>query len=143
MRNDQNYYDVQVAFNFPGSGDSMSEYLDRVEWSIQHSGRSYVATRVTRIPEADGSYLMCGGRRCAEFHIEGDVTITARAIYASGSTVAVLGTDSRTLRVVDTTPPVRETPRGAPSVPYCYGNQDVCDETVSNSGLWRVLTNLV
>ena len=142
MRNDQNYYDVQVAFNFPGSGDSMSEYLDRVEWSIQHSGRSYVVTRTTRIPQADGSFLMCGGRRCPEFQLEGSVTVTARAIYDDGSVVAVLGTDSRTMRVVDTTPTVRERPRGAPSVPYCFGDQDVCDETVANAGLWRVLTNL-
>ena len=133
---------MQVSFNFAGWGGSASGHLDRVEWSIQHSGRSYVATRTTRTPEADGSYLMCGGLRCAEFLLEGSVVITARAIYDSGSVVAVLGTGSRSLRVVDTTPPVREKPKGAPSVPYCYGNQDVCDETVANAGLWRALTAL-
>ena len=141
-RNDQNHHDVQVSFNFAGWGGGASGYLDRVEWSIQHSGRSYVATRTTRTPEADGSYLMCRGRRCTDFMLEGDVTITARAIYDSGSVVAVMGTGSRSLRVVDTTPLVREKPSGGPSVPYCYGNQDVCDETVANAGLWRALTSL-
>ena len=56
--------------------------------------------------------------------------------------VAVVGSDSRAFRVIDTTPAVREKPRGAPSIPYCSGNQAACDATVLNIGLWNALTAL-
>ena len=99
-------------------------------------------TRTTRTPETDGSWLLCKGRRCRDLRLEGSVTITARAIFDSGSVVSVIGSDSRSLSVVDTTPTVNETPTGSSGPPYCYGDQDTCDEVVSNSGLWSAYVSL-
>ena len=100
------------------------------------------ATALPGRPEADGSWLLCRGRRCRDLRLEGSVTITARAIFDSGSVVAVLGSDSRSLRVVDTTPPVNETPAGSPSIPYCFGDQDACDDAVASTGLWNAYVSI-
>ena len=164
-----NVGNLDIHVNFAWTGDSSvlaHEHIDRVEWTVQHSGFDHVASYTTHDPESnDGYWSMCRGktggtqtmpvfgpRPCRALQTEGSVTISARAIYdkesqdvegsSTVSVVALVAEDSRAFRVVDTTPAVRERPRGAPSVPYCFGDRDKCNETVENAGLWKALTDL-
>ena len=134
--------DVRVVFNWDGESHiPIEEYIDRVEWTIQHSGRSYVTSRVTHEP-VNGEWSMCGGRRCRILKTLGSVTINARAIYDDGGSppvVSLIAEDSRAFRVVDTTPRVYIPTRRAP---YCSGNRDKCNEVVGNGPLWTALKSL-
>ena len=143
---------ISVAFEW-SSSNPITEYIDRIEWTVSHTGLGSPVEFVTH-GSADGySWPMCNTVRdgtrspigCSLLKTKGSVTITARAIYddhANPPTVALVAEDSRAFRIVDTTPTVRERPRRGPSVPYCSGNQVVCDETVSNAALWKALTGL-
>ena len=134
--------DIRVSFNW--NGDSVipiEDHIDRVEWTLQHSARSYVNSYVTHDP-VNGEWSMCGGRRCRFLKTLGSITINARAIYDDGATppvVALVAEDSRAFRVVDTTPKVYVPTR---SKPYCSGNRDKCNEIVGNAGLWAALKRL-
>ena len=143
---------ISVAFAW-GSSNPITEYVDRVEWTVSHTGIGYPVEFVTR-GSADGySWPMCNSitegsqspTGCSLLKRTGSVTITARAIYddhGSPPVIALVAEASRAFRIIDTTPTVRERPRRGPSVPYCSGNQVVCDETVSNAALWKALTGL-
>ena len=134
--------DIRVSFNWPGSSIGFIEdHIDRVEWTVQHSGRSYSTSHTTN-ESVNGEWSMCGGRRCRALQSLGSVTINARAIYDDGiipPVVHLVAEDSRAFRVVDTTPKVY-----VPSSrkPYCSGNRDKCNEIVSNGPLWTALKNL-
>ena len=134
--------DIRVAFNWPGdSVIPIEDHIDRVEWTLQHSARSYVNSYTTREP-VNGEWSMCGGRRCRALRTLGSITITARAIYDDGGSppvVHLVAEDSRAFRVVDTTPKVYIPTRRAP---YCSGDRDKCNEIVSNASLWSALKNL-
>ena len=120
--------DIRVAFNWTGDSHiPIEDHIDRVEWTVQHSGRSYSTSHITR-EAVDGEWSMCGGRRCRVLRKLGSITITARAIYDDGGSPPVVhlaAEDSRAFRVVDTTPRVY-----IPSSrkPYCSGNRDKCNE---------------
>ena len=76
--------DIRVSFNWPGSSIGFIEdHIDRVEWTVQHSGRSYSTSHTTN-ESVDGEWSMCGGRRCRALQSLGSVTINARAIYDDG-----------------------------------------------------------
>ena len=134
--------DIRVAFNWNGEGHiPIEDHIDRVEWTLQHSARSYVNSFATNEP-VNGEWSMCRERRCRFLKTLGSLTITARAIYDDGATPSVVylvAEDSRTFRVVDTTPKVSIPTSRAP---YCSGNRDTCNEIVSNAGLWSALKNL-
>ena len=149
--------DVQVTFTWAGKSSVLAHvYISRVEWTVQHSAFSHVASYTTHVPESDHAWSMCRGaikdsepgpRPCRAFQTLGSVTINARAIY-DGDVVAVVAEDSRAFRVVDTERPIPVIPQPTtavprpPSIPYCVGDRDKCNETVNNSGLWRALTGL-
>ena len=134
--------DIRVAFNWPGdSVIPIEDHIDRVEWTVQHSGQAWVSSYITREP-VNGEWSMCGGRRCRALKTLGSITINARAIYDDGGSppvVHLVAEDSRAFRVVDTTPKVYIPTRRAP---YCSGNRDKCNELVSNAGLWSALKSL-
>ena len=133
---------VRIYFSFVASSDSAHDYIDRVEWRVQHSGRGYVTAHISREPLDDGSWSMCGEERCRDLRVEGSIIISATAIYDDGGSppvVAVVARDSRAFRILDTTPSVYVPTRRAP---YCSGNRDKCNEIVGNAGLWSALKNL-
>ena len=134
--------DIRVAFNWPGdSVIPIEDHIDRVEWTVQHSGQAWVSSYITSEP-VDGEWSMCGERRCRALQTLGSITINARAIYDDGGSppvVHLVAEDSRAFRVVDTTPRVYIPTRRAP---YCSGNRDKCNEVVGNGPLWTALKNL-
>ena len=143
---------ISVAFAW-GSSNPITEYIDRIEWTVSHTGLGSPVEFVTHGSANGYSWPMCNTVRdgtrspigCSLLKTKGSVTINARAIYDDHGrppTVALVAEDSRAFRIVDTTPTVRERPRRGPPVPYCSGDPDVCDETVSNASLWKALTAL-
>ena len=140
--------DVAVEFNWNVDASVfITDYIDRVEWAVQHSGQSYSTSFTTHEPESDGSWLMCNNP-CRALQTLGSVTISARAIYDNGHSVFLVASDSRAFRVVDTTRPIRVIPQPTtavprpPSVPYCFGDSDGCDEVVGNASLWQAYVRL-
>ena len=101
--------DIRVLFNWTGESHiPIEEHIDRVEWTVQHSGQSWVSSHITH-EAVDGEWSMCRWRRCRALRTLGSITITARAIYDDGAippSVHLVAEDSRAFRVVDTTPRV-------------------------------------
>ena len=150
-RFDVDKMNIRVAFTWD-STNPITEYIDRVEWRIQHSGFASPFEYVTKGSADSYSWPMCqtitGGSQspvpCSILQKEGSITINARAIYddhGSPPVIALVAEASRAFRVTDTTPAVRvrsSSPVGA----TCSGSKTVCDEAVSNSPLWGALTGL-
>ena len=77
--------DIRVVFNWPGEGHiPIEDHIDRVEWTLQHSARSYVTSYTTNEP-VNGEWSMCRERRCRFLKTLGSITINARAIYDDGA----------------------------------------------------------
>ena len=145
--------DVSVTFNWvdsdwlPEDARAITNYIARVEWTVQHSEQSYSTSFTTSEPESNGSWLMCNNP-CRALQTEGSVTISARAIYDNEVSVFLVASDSRAFRVVDTTRPIRVIPQPTPaaprppSIPYCVGDSIICNTTVNNAGLWAALTRM-
>ena len=70
----------------------------------------------------------------------GTFTIDAKAYFSDERTTGLLGSDSITLRIVDTKPIKR--PPARPSGPVCHGDPEACKALISNTPLWEALKRL-
>ena len=127
-------------FTYKDSGNNLADHTAWVKWIFTHTENVSQHGKKTYQEDATGGWWpVCGAsdgevNRCSDLSTVGTLTVKAKAWFSDERTTALLGSDSITLRIVDTKPVTR--PPSKPSGPVCHGDPEVCKEVVANESWW-------
>ena len=133
-------------FTYKHSGNNLADHTAWVKWIFTHTENVSQHGKKTYQEDATGGWWpVCGAsdgevNRCSDLSTVGTLTVKAKAWFSDERTTALLGSDSITLRIVDTKPVTR--PPSKPSGPVCHGDPEVCKEVVANESWWAALKRL-
>ena len=140
-----------ASFTYKNSGNNLHDHSAWVDWTLTHTANPSQHSKKTYQESTDGPWWpVCGSsdgevNRCADLSTVGTLTVDAKVWFSDERTTGLLGSDSITLRIVDTKPviPPSKPPRpGRPSGPTCHGDPDACKEIIANAPLWEALKRL-
>ena len=138
-------------FTYKRSGNGLADHTAWVDWTLTHTANASQHSKKTYQEATDGSWWpVCGARdgevnRCSDLSKVGTLTVDAKVWFSDERTTGLLGSDSITLRIVDTKPvipPSKPPSPGRPSGPTCHGDPDACKEIIANTPLWEALKRL-
>ena len=99
-----------ASFTYKHSGENLHDHSAWVDWTLTHTANAAQNSKKTYQEATDGSWWpVCGSsdgevNRCADLSTVGTLTVEAKAWFSDERTTGLLGSDSITLRIVDTRP---------------------------------------
>ena len=135
-----------ASFTYKHSGNNLHDHSAWVDWTLTHSANAAQHSKKTYQEATDGVWWpVCGSsdgevNRCSDLSKVGTLTVDAKVWFSDERTTGLLGSDSITLRIVDTRPVKR--PPSRPSGPVCHGDPEACKALISNTPLWEALKRL-
>ena len=135
-----------ASFTYKRSGNNLHDHSAWVDWTLTHTANSAQHSKKTYQEATDGAWWpVCGSsdgevNRCTDLSTVGTLTVEAKAWFSDERTTGLLGSDSITLRIVDTRPVKR--PPSRPSGPTCHGDPEACKEVIANKPWWEGLKRL-
>ena len=128
-----------ASFTYKHSGENLHDHSAWVDWTLTHTANASQHSKKTYQEATDGVWWpVCGVQRwrgqqkCSDLRKVGTLTVDAKVWFSDERTTGLLGSDSITLRIVDTKPVIRPPSKppspGRPSGPTCHGDPDACKE---------------
>ena len=135
-----------ASFTYKRSGNNLHDHSAWVDWTLTHTANAAQHSKKTYQEDATGGWWpVCGStdgevNSCADLGRVGTLTVAAKVWFSDERTTGLLGSDSITLRIVDTRPVKR--PPSRPSGPVCHGDPEACKEVIANRDWWEALKRL-